>query len=215
MKIKSGPCEEYPPSRWYGISRSLHRELRLKTLYASTSDVTGIRDYKFGAEYDVELLESLFSKSHTVRQFPDKIRDGYTFVFYLHDGDRALVEDLMESMRPRQEMKSRNPNKLSGRRKYHYLEVIPKYLRANSNFLASIGEFACDLLEIWYDGEEVPDYELEFLDNFAADCLINAGCIDRDNVPKRSEADLSGQGADKMEVGTPPLQSFDQPSLFP
>ena len=214
-KRKSALCEQYPPSRWYGISRSLHLELREATVVALTSDVTGQPDYRFSEEFDVELIESLFSKSHTTRQFSDKVRSGYTFVFYLNDEDRESVERILKSMRSVQIMKSRNQNKLASRKRYHYLEVIPKYLRANSRFLGSIGSFSCDLLEVWYDGEEVPDYELEFLDNFAAECLVFEGCIDRVIPPERSGAGLTGQSAVKIESGTPHLVDYDQPSLFP
>jgi hypothetical protein len=216
-KVKKGSliAQEYPPNRWYGISRCLHAELRSQTLVANTSDATGIPDYHLGGEYDLELIEALFSRSHTTRQFSDKVRTGYTFVFYLNDEDRDFVVDLMKNMRGKQRMKDCNPNKLSSRKKYYYLEIIPRYLRANSVFLASIGEFARDLLEVWYDGEEVPEYELDFLDNFAAECLLNSGCIEQVTSPKRSEAGLTGQCTDRMESAPPPLDNFDQPSLFP
>lgn len=215
VRSKAGLCEDYPPCRWYGISRSLHIELREKTVFALTSEVTGIPDHFVGGEYDVELIEKLFSVSHSARQFSDKVRDGYTFVFYLNEEDRGMVEDLMKSMKRKQEMKSRNSNKLATKKRYHYLEVIPKYLRANARFLGSIGSFSCDLLEVWYDGEEVPDYELNFLDNYAAECLLLEGCIDQVNVPKRSEADLTGQLANKLEEISTPISNLDQPSLFP
>jgi len=214
-KKKSSLADEYPPNRWYGISRRLHGELKEQTLVSFTSDVTSVPDHRFGGEYDVELIETLFARSHTTRQFSDKVRTGYTFVFYLNDEDRDFVVNLMKTMRGKQVMKSRNPNKLSSRKKYHFLEVIPRYLRANAIFLGSIGEFACDLLEVWYDGEEVPEYELDFLDNFASECLLNSGCIDQVISPKRSEAGLTGPCTDKMESAPPPLDNFDQPSLFP
>lgn len=210
-----GLQNKFPPSRWYGISRSLHRELREETIVALTSFVTNVPDYRVGGDYDLNLIERFFSKSHTTRFFPDKIRDGFTFVFYVNDEDRNEIEELMRGIRGIQDMKSKNPNKLATRRRYHYLEVIPKYLRANSRFLGSIGSFAQDLLEVWYEGEEVPDYELQFLDNFAAECLINEGCIERVIPPERSGAGLTGQGTVRIDQASPPTPSFDQPSLFP
>lgn len=103
LKPKAAICLNYPPSRWYGVSRSLHSELREKTVVALTSDVTGVPDYRLGGDYDIELIERLFSLSHTTRHFPDKVRDGYTFVFYLNDVDRTFVENLMKSMRGKQQ----------------------------------------------------------------------------------------------------------------
>lgn len=215
LKPKAAICLNYPPSRWYGVSRSLHSELREKTVVALTSDVTGVPDYRLGGDYDIELIERLFSLSHTTRHFPDKVRDGYTFVFYLNDVDRTFVENLMKSMRGKQEMDPLSLNKLARRKRYPYLDVILIHPRANANFLADIGDFSRELLEIWYEGDEIPDYELEFLNSFAATCLINAGCIDQVTPPERSGAGLTGLKADKIETDTPPLPSFDQPSLFP
>ena len=208
-------CEDYPPTRWYGISRALHSLLREKTVYAMTSSVTGIPDHRLGGDYDLALIEKLFQKSHLTRQFPDKIRDGYTFVFYLRDEEVSAVKDLLLSINEDQSMRIAREKMEAPKASYEYLEVIPRYLRTNSQFLASIGEYARDLLEVWYDGGEIPGFELVFLNNFAEYCLVSAGVLDRITPPKRSGVGLMGQSVGRMESLPAPFMENEQQSLFP
>jgi hypothetical protein len=208
-------CENFPPTRWYGLSRHLHFLLRENTVFASTSDVTNIPDHRLGGDFDLELIELLFQKSHTTRKFSDKVRDGFTFVFYLREEELPEVRRLLSFIKEGGRMRVVREKEGSSRTSYRYLEVIPGYLRANSQFLASIGEYACDLLEIWYDGGEIPDFELVFLNNFAEYCLTSSGVLDRVKPPERSGAGLTGQSVGKMESVPAPYGEYEQSSLFP
>ena len=208
-------CEEFPPTRWYGISRQLHILLRENTVYATTSLVTGSPDHELKGEFDLNLIESLFQKSHLTRHFPDKVRDGYTFVFYLREEEVPGIKKLLSSINKDLSMRIAREKMEPSRTSYEYLELIPRYLRANSQFLSSIGEYARDLLEAWYDGDDIPDFELVFLNNFAEYCLVSSGVLVQVIPPERSGAGLTGQSVGKMENLPAPFVENEQQSLFP
>jgi len=214
-KRSSKFCEEFPPTRWYGISRHLHDLLRENTIYATTSLVTGSPDHELKGEFDLGLIESLFQKSHLTRHFPDKVRDGYTFVFYLREEEVPGIKKLLSSINKDLSMRVARDKMEPSRTSYEYLELIPRYLRANSQFLSSIGEYARDLLEAWYDGDDIPDFELVFLNNFAEYCLVSSGVLAQVIPPERSGVGLTGQSVGKMESLPAPFMENEQQSLFP
>lgn len=215
-KIKSLPGSdgEYFPSRWYGISRRLHSLCRDMTLSVSTHSASKIPDSEFVEELDASVLERLFGLCNRVVHFPDKVRDGYTFVFYVPEEKR---EEIMEVARGfcRGELK-RVVISNSGRPKnYQALEAIAKRRCLLERFMGDLGQYYLALYSDWRGGLHVPEEELFWLEHYASELLFRAGYGYQVKCPKEAERHLTGQSGTIMEPPSGADRDWTQFSLLP
>lgn len=209
----SGSGSFYFPTRWYGISRTLHSALAENTFSVNPSRITDERGRVSFTNLDVSFVEKMFGLSYSSAQFSDKVRDGFTFVFYVSEDVKSEVFSLMKDYLKESDSFARSL--FGGKvKEYPFLMKIRNYVGILEMFLNDIGPASRALFDSWSQGEYVPGVDLDILENYAHESLIRAGLIERVIPPKRSGAGLTGQGVAKMEVSGGGCDDFDQPSLF-
>lgn len=212
---KSGAfCENFPPSRWYGISRSLHRELRDATNYVTTSSVTGLPEHQIDETIDLSVIERLFGWSNCTREFSDKVRDGFTFVFYVPDDKIRLVLGLMREVKEGQRIPLMRPRN-DFEHRFHYLSKVQNYPVLLERFLNDLGSRLRELFELCREGRECDFEDLVLMDRTAYQVLLFAGLASQVNSPKGAQRELTGQDVGKMESSQPPEAEGVQSSFFP
>lgn len=200
----------FPPTRWYGISRKLITALKSETKQIDTAKIHTRPTFRI-QELDVELLERCFEKSNGVTHFPDKFKDGYTFVFYFPEGEffpSKLMEELAKMETPKTERTSA-PS-------YYYLDRIKAHKAAYRDFLGINGEHANEQYIRYCDGFEIPDVEKFFLNRAAEIALSRQIALPRPQSGRNAKSKarvgaqqsaLAGPECGKMEDGCPPSEN--------
>lgn len=214
IKIDGRVSSEYPPTRWYGLSRNLHRELPWATYGVQTSTKTGHADCVVDESVDLPLLSVLESLSNCSRHFPDKVGDGYTFVFYVPEEKRDEVVRIMRGFEPG-ELEDQIRFGGTSRPVYYGLRECAAHPWLLERLLLDVGMYYRCVYESWANGDRVPDSELFWLDHYAHQILHRAGWTYRGQPPERSVVGLPGQSSATMESSDPVPESYDQSSLFP
>lgn len=204
----------WPPVRWYGISRCLLGAARALTKNVCSHGLKGSEEHKVTSD-DIGLLERLFGLSSVRRAFPDKVRDGFTFVFYFDEKKHMEVLSLMNEYSARDESVTAEVNRSARRAKVYALTAIGSYPRLLDRFLTLIGDRALSFYGSWVDGQEIPDDELFFLNQAAHSVFLWEGWGYRGQPPERSEAGLPGRGEPTMVSSSPPSNEWDQSAMFP
>lgn len=207
-------CENFPPSRWYGVSRSLHRELREAISFVTTSSITGMPEHKVSETVDLPIIERLFGWANSTRQFSDKVRDGYTFVFYVPDDKTDLVLGLIREVKNSQR-KIAMAAISNFEHRFHYLSKVQGYPVLMERFLNDCGKRLREVFELCREGQECDFEDLVLLDKTAYQVLLFAGLASQVNSPKGAKRELTGQNADTLESGQPPNPECVQNSLIP
>jgi len=205
--------EVFYPSRWYSVSRSLLLKVRESTMYASVPRPEGV-DHTEVTPADLELIEKLFGLSNSVKQFPDKVKSGYTFVFYFSEENHQKVREIMRDFDPG-ELEDFVRFGSTQRRVFYGLREIALHPVFLERLLEDVGSYYRVIYRSWACGEQVPDSELFWLDHYAHQILHRAGWTYRGQPPERSGAGLPGQGPAKIDSPEPPLPDIEQSSLFP
>lgn len=215
-KLKTGTeiAQRFPPCRWYQVSRRLLLEAREETVSVSTATSRGGVDHEVNPEVDLPLLEKLFGLSHKSTHFPDKVRAGYTFVFYVNDENRKIVEELMQEF-GRGEAK--NFIKYGSRKKptYYGLQRLGSYPDLIERFVNDLGSYYRGLYSDWVAGLEVPEEELFWLDHYAHRILHVAGLGYQVKAPEEAKRALTSQNGPKLEVGEGLDAEVEQTSFYP
>jgi hypothetical protein len=213
-KQPKGSDRFYPPTRWYGASRSLHIELRDKTLVSSTSFKSGVPDYRVDGEIDLGLIERLFGFSHLSRQFPDRVRDGFTFVFYIREEHVAEVRGIMKEYYDNDSVTNSSKEILKVLCPWGLIYVADRSYLCE-RFLGELGEFYSCLFEAWRSSGEVDPLELSIMENHAKDFLVRCGVKVPSQGALSDSVPLTGRESDKLGSSVPPSDGIDQASLFP
>lgn len=209
----NGLNEGYPPTRWYGVSRTLHADLADSIVLENPTLVRDNLGRVVFTDLDVSFVEKMFGLSYSRAQFSDKVRDGYTFVFYV---EHEKMNEAMGCMKEYSSAVERSVfgEKCCAKKDYFCLRNIKGYVGILELFLNDIGPRQRALFDDWSQGILVPEGELEIMETYAKVCLYNAGLIGRVTPPERSGAGLTGQSVAKMEASEGGCEDFDQPSLF-
>jgi hypothetical protein len=215
-KIKTGTetAQKYPPTRWYQVNRRLLSELRDETACVSTATDYGEKDYVLNENKDIPFLERLFGLAHRSAHFPDKCRDGYTFVFYVADQDRKIVEKLMQEL-GRGQMKSQVKYGHLAKPKMYGLERLGMYPDLVERFSNDLGSYYRGLYHDWVVGLEVPEDDVFWLDHYAHRTLHVAGLGYQVKAPKEAQRALTSQSGNTLEDGGGAIPPDEQTSLFP
>lgn len=205
--------ETFYPSRWYSVSRSLLLKMRKGTVYACVPRPKGC-DHTTVVAADLELIERLFGLSNSVKQFPDKVKSGYTFVFYFPEERHQEVRDIMRSFE-KGELEDFVRFGSTSRPIYYGLAECSKHSFLLERLLDDVGPYYKSVYDSWVSGQQVPDEDVFWLDHYAHQILHRQGWSYRGQPPERSGAGLPGQSAAKIDPPTPPIPDFEQPSFYP
>lgn len=203
----------FPPTRWYGISRTLHSDLSASTIFEAPPRVVGPCNGTVFSAPDVDFVEKMFGLSYSSTQFSDKIRDGHTFVFYVPLEKKNEVVDAMNqyaSQIERLVFGAEGPVQLS----YFYLGKIARYASVYERFLNDVGAVHRQIVDDWSLGVGGHDSDLVFLDKYAYECLLREGLVSQVIPPERSGAGLTGQSMATIEPSEGGDHEMEQSSLF-
>lgn len=204
----------FPPTRWYGVSRSLHRLLPEHIRYVDTASRRSEPGHQL-TEADISILTRLFSVASRVVSFMDKVRSGHTFVIYW-DGVMAekQIKRVLGRLTVVQPVNS-DKTKASPQLWCYALEYFEDRAFLYERLYGGLSEYYQDLLGRYYRGESVPSTEVFFLEQ-AARRELELACGKYRGNPRQSDSvGLPGQSASKIEPGDAPNDGNDQASLFP
>lgn len=206
----------FSPTRWYGLSRNLHRQLRKDTIRVSTHESNSTRHEI--SDVDLGILKELAERSSSHFYFADKFGSGRNFVFYPKEQEVQAVKDMIGKISGSARKLSEGRNATPRRKEFHGLHGVANSAYLRERFLEDIGEDGQQVYWRWTECD-IPDSDpdLQVLNAYALGLATLMGVTIRSQPPKRSGAGLTGPSLTKLEEVPPPLEGpeYDQPSLFP
>lgn len=202
----------FPPTRWYGLNRALHKEFRASIVchetHTNNEKRHGITDL------DVGIVDSLRATASSFFYYPDKVGTGMNFVAYFEDEEFHFIKKDLDA-------KMKEFNDLQGSKSmprftkyYAALEAIRKKPYALERLLNDVGGH---YRKAYYDyvncSEDLMEEDVFWLDIYAQDILLRQGMTYEGQPPERSGVGLPAQNCVPLEP-TPPCEWVDQPSLF-
>jgi hypothetical protein len=204
----------FPPTRWYGVSRSLINEMKSKIRHVCTHESESVRHEI--TEKDLDFLSYVKSKAHLERCFVDKVGTGSTFVFYVEDYEEIMneAERIFGKRNDPGAMVSRSD---LGSKILTYTAIERCASRADlfEALQADLGDYYRKLLYRWMDESPVEESELFWIEYYARRLLYLRNVSYKGQPPERSGAGLPSTNDVKLENSSPPCPEPEQPSLFP
>lgn len=202
------------PTRWYGVSRSLHRELSESIQRFSTHETESQRHVL--NDSDLSLIDKIIKDSYLVRNFADKVGEGYTFVCYLEDEKMNEALRIFGDLNRTMELKGKVYIKPDSICAYQGMSAVSESAFLQERFVADLGNYYRVLYYKWLDGDDpVPESELFWLEYYARRLLFVTGLTYEGQPPERSGAGLPSRNEPKIEPMSPPELGNEQSSLFP
>lgn len=202
------------PTRWYGINRRLHNELRDSIEHFETHKTNAERHVV--TEFDLSIIDKIMSDSYLSRHFPDKVGSGYNFVCYLEDEKMDEARRIFGNIKRTFELKGESIVGEKGVKYYVAISFCAQKAWVLDRLCADLGDYYRKLLYRWLDGdEEVPDTELFWIEYYARRLLYVLGMSYEGQPPERSGAGLPAPSIVTLENALPPCRDWVQSSLIP
>lgn len=202
---KGGSADIPYPTRWYGCSRRILRELSELTVVVNTHDDASVPSWVL-TDSDMEILKILDAASaHTVC-FVDKFKTGSTVVFYPNTDEIDRIRSFVRSFPMhfssgselwRRSVKSRVP--MPQRRSWLHVDNVGRYPRCQDRLYDDLGARQRSILESYVMGQEVDQAEMEIIDNYAFRLLVYAGLLNPVIPLERSATGLTGDATKKAK----------------
>lgn len=204
----------FMPTRWYGINRSLLSRMRASVRVAQTHSCPA--DSHVVSDKDFDFLDYVRSKSHLERCFSDKVKTGFTFVFYVESYDEIMNEaERIFGASKRSEGRVTVDSDSELRCFFPAIEKCVSRADLFQRLQGDLGDYYRKLLINWLEDEDVDKAELFWIEYYARRLLFIQGISYKGQPPERSGVGLPSQNGPKIECISPPMPGFDQSSLFP
>lgn len=214
LSKSNGKGEAYFPTRWYGINRALHKELRDATSHFKTHENN--KTQHVISESDLGIIEKITKEAYLVRHFPDKVAHGYTFVCYLEDEKMDEAKRIFGEIERTMELKDSVASPMNEVGCFTALWEVNKRPYLKERYLNDLGSYYRGLFFRWMDEDgSVPDSELYWLEYYARRLLFITGLNYKGQPPERSGAGLPGRDDPKIECNPTPIPDPEQTALFP
>lgn len=209
-----GDKNAFPPTRWYGISHSLHQELKEKTEYYSTR-----HENKTGHivnEVEFNLIDWLDKNSYLGKIYSDTVGTGINGVYYLEDSKMDEAKRIFGEVDRSMELQGHIAKSgiLAGA--YPGLLAVQSRPWLAERYVNDLGAYYRKLYYQWLDDtEKPPEEELFWLEYYARRLCYTVGLNYIGQPPERSGVGLPGQDTVTIKTPPAPLESLDQSALFP
>jgi hypothetical protein len=198
-----GEGKGFFPTRWYGINRRLHQQLKDETIHLETHASNAERHIL--QESDLNLIDTLMSAAYLARHFPDKVGQGYNFVVYLEDEPMNEAKRIFGDIKRTMELKGASEVRNTMSKNFVGLENVTSRSWLLERYLGDLGSYYKKLYYRWLDEDpSLPEAELFWLEHYARRLLYVVGLDYQGQPPERCGAGLPCQNEPTILASPPP-----------